>query len=46
MKWIESVTMYSVEKSETEESLRKDPDLQLLPHLIDKIVISKLEREF
>lgn len=44
LKWIGSIIMYSADKSETEESLRKDPDLQLLPHLIDKIVISKLEQ--
>lgn len=38
--------MYSAEKSDSEDSLRKDPDLQLLPLLIDKVVIPKLERKY
>lgn len=42
--WINSILLYSADKTDTEESLRKDPDLQLLPNLIDKVVIPKLER--
>ncbi|XP_065201950.1 PAX3- and PAX7-binding protein 1 [Planococcus citri] len=42
--WMNSILLYSAEKTDTEESLRKDPDLQLLPNLIDKIVVSKLEQ--
>ncbi len=46
LNWVMSVTVYSADVSDTEESLRKDPDLQLLPHLIDKVVIPKLEGTF
>jgi len=35
---------YAAEKTDTEETLRLDPDLQLVPNLIDRIVIPKLER--
>lgn len=42
--WMNSILLYSAEKNDTEESLRNDPDLPLLPNLIDKIVVPKLER--
>ena len=44
LKWIESVMTYAAERADTEETLRTDPDLQLVPNLIDKIVVPKLER--
>ena len=46
LKWIDYVLTYAAEKADTEESLRQDPDLQLVPRLIDKIVIPKLERMY
>lgn len=35
---------YAAEKTDTEETIRTDPDLQLVPNLIDKIIVPKLER--
>lgn len=44
LNWIRSVTMYAADSNETTDTLSVDPDLYLLPKLIDKIVIPKLEQ--
>lgn len=41
-KWYNSLLLYSWDSKETEESLRKDPDVRLVPSTIEKIVIPRL----
>ncbi|XP_066907774.1 PAX3- and PAX7-binding protein 1 isoform X2 [Halyomorpha halys] len=40
--WFNSLLLYGLEDTETEEMLRKDPDAQLLPRVVEKIVLPKL----
>uniref|UniRef100_T1HQR8 GCFC domain-containing protein n=1 Tax=Rhodnius prolixus TaxID=13249 RepID=T1HQR8_RHOPR len=42
--WCNSILLYGLERTETEEQLRKDPDVQLLPRIIEKIVLPKLSK--
>ncbi|XP_053593178.1 PAX3- and PAX7-binding protein 1 [Microplitis demolitor] len=41
-KWYNSLLLYALDQKETEESLRRDPDVRLIPLAIEKIVIPKL----
>ncbi|XP_044576471.1 PAX3- and PAX7-binding protein 1 isoform X2 [Cotesia glomerata] len=41
-KWYNGLLLYGLDKKETEESLRRDPDVRLIPLAIEKIVIPKL----
>lgn len=34
--------MYALDNKETEESLKRDPDVRLVPFTVEKIVIPKL----
>lgn len=38
--------MYSIRTAETEELLKTDPDVELVPKSIEKIIIPKLDREY
>lgn len=42
MDWFRPLAMYGRNESETEESLRNDPDVFLIPTLIEKIILPKL----
>ncbi|XP_057654367.1 PAX3- and PAX7-binding protein 1 isoform X2 [Diorhabda carinulata] len=40
--WYRTLALYGLHDDETEESLAKDPDISLLPTIIEKIIIPKL----
>lgn len=42
MKWFHPLMMYGRSTEETEETLRKDPDVFAIPTVIEKIVLPKL----
>ncbi|XP_017778141.1 PREDICTED: PAX3- and PAX7-binding protein 1 [Nicrophorus vespilloides] len=42
MDWYRTLALYGLHDDETENSLSKDPDLNLLPTLIEKIIIPKI----
>lgn len=46
MRWYDSLLLYGLQPNETEESLRKDPDLKLIPLVIEKVVLPKLNRKY
>lgn len=41
-KWYNTLLLYALDSKETEESLKRDPDVRLIPSTIEKIVIPKL----
>jgi len=44
MEWFHPLAMYGRVSTETEETLRKDPDVFAIPSIIEKVVVSKLSR--
>jgi len=40
--WCSNMFLFDLKRNETEEDLRNDPDCQLLPRVVDKIVLPKL----
>lgn len=42
MKWFDNLLFYGLEPNETEDNLRNDPDLKLIPLVIEKVVLPKL----
>lgn len=42
MKWFHPLAMYGRSDDETEDSLRNDPDVFLIPTIIEKIILPKL----
>lgn len=40
--WYRTLALYGLHDDETEETLSKDPDIALLPTLVDKLIIPKL----
>lgn len=46
MKWFHPLAMYGRLSTETEESLRQDPDVFMIPSVIEKVVVSKLSSKF
>jgi GC-rich sequence DNA-binding factor len=42
MKWFHPVALYGRTEKETEEMLRNDPDVFLIPTVIEKIILPKL----
>jgi GC-rich sequence DNA-binding factor len=46
MEWFHLLAMYAKGKNETEEDLRNDPDLFLVPTIIEKLILPKLTSEF
>ncbi|KAG6804322.1 PAX3- and PAX7-binding protein 1 [Apis mellifera caucasica] len=41
-KWYNTLLLYALDNKETEESLKRDPDVRLVPFTVEKIVIPKL----
>lgn len=41
--WMKTLMTYGLTSSETEETLRADPDINLVPAIVDKIIILKLK---
>lgn len=46
MKWYHSAAMYGKSENETEATLRNDPDVFLVPTVVEKVVLPKLNSEF
>lgn len=46
MKWFHPVALYGRSEKETEEALRNDPDVFLIPTVVEKIVLAKLCSKF
>jgi GC-rich sequence DNA-binding factor len=44
MEWFHPLAMYSKAENETEESLRNDPDVFLIPTIIEKAILMKLNK--
>lgn len=42
MDWYQSVMGYAFDANETEESLQDDPDVRLMPTIVEKIVLPKI----
>lgn len=42
MDWFNSIIMYGASENDTEESMIKDPDLRLIPTLIEKVILPRL----
>jgi GC-rich sequence DNA-binding factor len=42
MSWYHPAAMYGRSETETEETLRNDPDVYLVPTVVEKIVLAKL----
>ncbi|KAG5896386.1 hypothetical protein JTB14_009591 [Gonioctena quinquepunctata] len=40
--WYRTLALYGLHDDETEESLAKDPDISLLPTIVEKVIIPKL----
>ncbi|KAK7871921.1 hypothetical protein R5R35_009725 [Gryllus longicercus] len=43
-KWYDCLLLYGLSESETEEGLRKDPDLKLVPLIVEKVLLPKVEQ--
>lgn len=43
MNWYDSLLLYGLQPHETEDDLRKDPDLKLIPLVIEKVLLPKLK---
>lgn len=41
-KWYYGLLLYSLDPKETEESLKNDPDVKLIPMATEKIVVPRL----
>ncbi|XP_011307082.1 PAX3- and PAX7-binding protein 1 isoform X2 [Fopius arisanus] len=41
-KWYNLLLLYALDKGETEESLKRDPDVRLIPLVIEKVILPKL----
>ncbi|KAI4483442.1 hypothetical protein M0802_013384 [Mischocyttarus mexicanus] len=41
-KWYNTLLLYALDKKETEDSLKRDPDVRLVPLTVEKVVIPKL----
>jgi GC-rich sequence DNA-binding factor len=46
MKWFHPLAMYGRSNDETEDTLRNDPDVFLIPTVIEKIILPKLSSKF
>jgi GC-rich sequence DNA-binding factor len=44
-KWYDTLILYGLKEGETEDGLRQDPDLQLVPIIIEKVLLPKLTRK-
>ncbi|XP_063225614.1 PAX3- and PAX7-binding protein 1 [Bacillus rossius redtenbacheri] len=43
-KWYSSLMLYGLNVSQTESSLRQDPDLLLVPTIVEKVILPKMTR--
>lgn len=41
-KWCDTLILYGLKEGETEDGLKQDPDLQLVPVIIEKVLLPKL----
>nr|CAD7591097.1 unnamed protein product [Timema genevievae] len=41
-KWYDTLLLYGLKESENEELLRQDPDLRLVPTIVEKVILPKL----
>lgn len=41
-KWYDTLILYGLKEGETEDGLKQDPDLQLVPIIIEKVLLPKL----
>jgi GC-rich sequence DNA-binding factor len=46
MKWFHALAMYGKTNEETEETLRNDPDVFLIPTVVEKIILPKLSSKY
>jgi len=46
MRWYQACMLYAYQPDETVEQLKNDPDVNLVPALIEKIVLPKVTGEF
>ena len=44
-KWYDSLILYGLKEGETEDGLKQDPDLKLVPVIIEKVLLPKLTRK-
>ena len=44
-KWYDTLILYGLKEGETEDGLKQDPDLQLVPTIIEKVLLPKLTRK-
>lgn len=42
LEWYRTLALYGLHDDETEETLAKDPDISMLPTIIEKIIVPKL----
>ena len=42
LNWYAAAMLYAWSEDETEDTLKQDPDVQLVPTLIEKIILPKL----
>lgn len=44
-KWYDTLILYGLKEGETEDGLKQDPDVQLVPIVIEKVLLPKLTRK-
>ncbi|KAF5287978.1 hypothetical protein FQR65_LT12155 [Abscondita terminalis] len=44
LEWYRTLALYGLHDDETETALSKDPDINLLPTIVDKIIVPKLDK--
>lgn len=44
--WYHTIMLYGAERGETEDKLLNDPDVNLIPTVVEKIIIPKLNRKY
>jgi hypothetical protein len=44
-KWYDTLILYGLKEGETEDGLKQDPDLRLVPVIIEKVLLPKLARK-
>jgi hypothetical protein len=45
-KWYDSLILYGLKEGETEDGLKQDPDLKLVPVILEKVLLPKLARKY
>jgi hypothetical protein len=44
-KWYDTLILYGLKEGETEDGLKQDPDVKLVPTVIEKVLLPKLTRK-